>query len=802
LKGGVTFAPGVAGQAFRLDGATRYVEVPHSDDWGFGSRDFSIELWVQFRAVQTDARFVGCDEGPEDHNKWFFACEGGCLHFHINRPRRGGFSLAKTPFSPALDQWYHLALTRSRSTFSIYVNGAPGASQNVTVVIPNPDAPLTIGQAEGGFFFNGLIDEVAIYDRALSPAEVKDRWSALAPATKPAAEKVGQVRQFNGHTNWVTALAFFKDGRRFVSCGTDGTIRIWEVATGKELARLEGGHNHPDIDGIGLSSDQRHLLSGGYDNTLRLWDIKTGKQLHSFTHQNRVPGMAFVPDSQLALSGSHDRTVRLWDLKDYKEVHRFDGHTGCVVTVAISSNGHRAASVSEDGTVRLWDLEKRREIACLRGHTGGVYGVAFSPDGKRVLSGGMDKTLRLWDVENGKQLQVFEGHTEWVRDVAFSPDGRRALSASGDGTVRLWEVNTGKELHCFVGHRGEVRCVAFSPDGRSALSCGVDSTIRLWRLPDPPAAEKVGEIRRFGAKGIGGGRLVPSPDGQRLLASAGDGSARYWDIATGKEIYRLPSNGGQVYGVAISPDGTKLLTCSGDPNVIHVYDAATGKEVKQLKGHTDEVTGVAISPDGRMVASSGYDCELRLWNLDTGELIASPGNAVRGQGAAFSPDGKLIATWAQDHMVRLWDVKDLKEVRCLEGHKELVNAGAFSRDGSRLLTGTWPSDGNGPVARPSDLKLWDVKTGKLLRTIDVVPGNVHSLAISPDGRHAVSSGTAGLVQLWDLEKGKAILALTGHVGPANGVAFLPDGRTAVSAGDDSTIRLWRLPDLPAAKENP
>jgi WD40 repeat protein len=163
-----------------------------------------------------------------------------------------------------------------------------------------------------------------------------------------------------------------------------------------------------------------------------------------------------------------------------------------------------------------------------------------------------------------------------------------------------------------------------------------------------------------------------------------------------------------------------------------------------------------------MVASSGWDCQLRLWNLDTGELIASPGKAGGGWGTAFSPDGKLIATRGTEHMIRLWDVKNLKEVRRLEGHKEWVLAAAFSADGSRLLSGTWPSDGSGPVARPSDLKLWEVRTGKLLRTIDLLPGdNVHGLAISPDGRQAVScSGTGGpadLVELWDLEQGKPII---------------------------------------------
>jgi hypothetical protein len=199
LKGGVTFAPGVAGRAFRLDGATRYVEVPHSDLWGFDQHDFSIELCVQFQAVRpsdkmlspSSAVFIGCDEGGGAQNKWFFAHGGGFLYFHIGRadqPGRG-FLLAQALFSPVLHQWYHLALTRSRGTFTIYVNGAAVASHNVSLVIPNPNAPLTIGQAEGIGFFSGLIDEVAIYDRALSPAEVKARWSALAPATKPAPAK-------------------------------------------------------------------------------------------------------------------------------------------------------------------------------------------------------------------------------------------------------------------------------------------------------------------------------------------------------------------------------------------------------------------------------------------------------------------------------------------------------------------------------------------------------------------------------------------------------------------------------------
>jgi WD40 repeat protein len=488
LKGGVTFAPGVAGRAFRLDGATRYVEAPRSDLWGFGARDFSIELWVQFLAANRSAVFIGCDEGGGARNKWFFAYGDGHLSLHINNANGNGGFYAKADFSPDLDQWYHLAVTRSRGTFTIYVNGAPVASEKVDVIIPNPDAPLTIGQAEGLGFFSGLIDEVAIYDRALSPAEVKTRRSALASAARVPEEKVGEVRQFNAHSNGVKAVVFFKDGRRFASCGCDRTIRIWEVATGKQLARLEG---HTDVvDCLALSPDQRRLLSGGNDFTIRLWDVETGKQLDCLENLGRVDSLAVSPDGRLALSGSHDSTVRLWDLKDRKEVHRFAGHTAPVERMVMSSDGRRAASASWDRTVRLYDLVKREEIACLSRDNGLMYAVALSSDGSLLLTGGHDTIVRLWDVKTLKELRHFEGHTDYVQSVTFSPDGGRALSAGKDGTVRLWDVSTGQELHCFARHRGLVWLVAFSPDGRSALSCGEDGAIRLWRLPDPPPAKE------------------------------------------------------------------------------------------------------------------------------------------------------------------------------------------------------------------------------------------------------------------------------------------------------------------------
>jgi WD40 repeat protein len=506
LKGGVTFATGVAGKAFRLDGATRYVEVPRSDLWGFGSRDFSIELWVQFRGVTPShdiglpsAVFIGCDEGnstPQGGNKWFFAYGGGCLNFHICRADRGGGFYAKADFSPDLDQWYHLAVTRSRGTITIYMNGAPVSSEKVDIVIPNPNAPLIIGQAENLGFFSGLIDEVAIYDRALSPEEVKARWSALAPATKPVAEKVGLVRRFLGHKGSVRCVAYSRDGRYAVSGGGwpngDRTIRLWDVSTGKQIRQFDSPDG--EVGSVAFSPDGRRILYGTQENTAFLLDVATGKEVSRFAggvRWKQVQDATFSPDGRKILLASEDGTVRVWGADIGKELCKFQGHRDRVIGAVFSPDGKRAVSGALDNTIYLWDVETGEKVQSFEGNKGGVHSVAISPDGRYLLSGSWDdNSLRLWEVATGKLVREFIGHESGVPRVAFSHDGCRAISGSRDKTVRLWDVATGKQLHCFTGHTDTVWGVAFSPDDRYALSASQDQTLRLWRLPDPPPAKE------------------------------------------------------------------------------------------------------------------------------------------------------------------------------------------------------------------------------------------------------------------------------------------------------------------------
>ena len=320
-------------------------------------------------------------------------------------------------------------------------------------------------------------------------ARAEPGGTAQAEEARPAEvlEAVA-VRRFEGHTDGVMAAAFSPDGKQVLSGGAsygdgDSKVRLWDVATGKELLKLEG--HAGGVYSLAFLPGGKKAVSGGAEGTIRIWDLETGKERNRLEgHQDTVYGLAVSPDGKSLLSGGEDTTVRLWDLATGKEVRRFDGHTDKVRAVAFSPDGKQALTggILGDPTLRLWDVATGKEVAKYASDSEGIASVAFSPDGKQALAGCMDNVVTLLNLGDGGQKRL-EGHTQQIHGAVFTPDGKRVLSASYDQTVRLWDVATGKELCRFFGHTNWVWPVVVSPDGKLGLSGGLDKTIRLWRLP-------------------------------------------------------------------------------------------------------------------------------------------------------------------------------------------------------------------------------------------------------------------------------------------------------------------------------
>jgi WD40 repeat protein len=300
------------------------------------------------------------------------------------------------------------------------------------------------------------------------------------------------VRTMTGHEDWPWTVALSPDGRTAASGSgplrppvIDSSIRLWNVASGEELLRLEA---HTDtVESLAFSPDGNRLISVGWDGYVILWDATNGDEIRRFgesgpAHDERATAVAFHPDGSQAASGSSDGTIILWEVSTGTELRRFAGHETSVAGLVFTPDGMGLVSALWDQTLRLWDINSGQEIRRYEGHSDRVNAVAVHPDGDRLLSGSWDATVRLWDIDSGQEIRRFLGHNGPVQAVAFSHDGHLALSGSADTSMRLWDLATGQELQRFDDHTDWVSGVVFTPDDHYAISSAQDNRLRLWRV--------------------------------------------------------------------------------------------------------------------------------------------------------------------------------------------------------------------------------------------------------------------------------------------------------------------------------
>jgi hypothetical protein len=290
---------------------------------------------------------------------------------------------------------------------------------------------------------------------------------------------------------------------------------------------------------VAFSPDSRWLASGSYDRTLKVWNVATGREVRTLTgHTEGVSAVAFSPDGRLLASGSGDKTMKLWETTTGREVLTMSGFAYGVNAVAFSPDGLSLASGSGDGRIEVLDVATRRKLRTLNGQTHGVFSMAFSPDGRWLASGGNDTPIvpnifrvKLWEASTGRELPTLSGHASIVFAIAFSPDSRWLASGSMDTTVKLWDPATGRELRTLSGHTGNVHAVAFSPDSRWLASGSDDGSIRIW---DASTGEVVALLNAVSGAG---GWVVVTPEG--LFDGSDEGTQKLVAWRIGNGIYPL-----------------------------------------------------------------------------------------------------------------------------------------------------------------------------------------------------------------------------------------------------------------------
>ncbi|WP_433936848.1 pentapeptide repeat-containing protein [Sorangium cellulosum] len=566
------------------------------------------------------------------------------------------------------------------------------------------------------------------------------------------------------------AVAISPDGTLLAS-GHVRWVVLWDMATGSALRRLDG---HSDwITSLAFSPDGDTLASGSEDHTVRLWDVSTGNVLGVLKgHVHHVTSVAFKPDSEILASSGRDSTVRLWRVTASSQVGVLEGHLGGAMAVAFSPDGETLASGAHDATVRLWEISTGNLLRVLSGHRGSVLSIAFSPDGERLASGSMDYDIGLWQTSTGEG-HMLKGHSRHVRSVVFSPDGAALASASGDGSVRLWHESSVMS-HVLEGHSTGVTSVAFSPDGATLASGSKDRTVRLWQAATGGALRVLQGHSRMAIT------AALSSDGATLALGSEQLGIYLWRMSTWSALPPLKESGICSSRLIFSPDGTTLAFTAYD-RTIRLRELGTSDSERVLKGHSEQVTDVAFSPDGKMLASSSFDRTVRLWRTEAGAPLRVLGvHDDIVSCIAFSPDGKTLASGSVDRVIRLWEVSGEGAARALGDHDNVARCMAFSPDGRTLASG---SD-------DTVVRLWSLVDGGEPRALRGHASRVTSVTFSPHGTLLASASDDRSVHLWDAVTGDILRALRGHSDPVMSLAFTPDGSTLLSSSTDGTLRFW------------
>jgi WD40 repeat protein len=305
-----------------------------------------------------------------------------------------------------------------------------------------------------------------------------------------------------GHTGPVWSVAISPDGKRIVSGSQDGTARVWDAATGQEVVRFNG--HTLCVYAVAVSPDGSRVLSGsGWpgDGTpssakqwrLCLWDLATGKELQRLEGPvDVVTSVAFSADGRRALIGKYSGEIILWDVAAWREIKRL-ATTPRLWCAQFSPDGRQAVAgsghgidegVEHPGSLSLFDLSSGSEPTHFAGHRQGVWRAVFSPTGQQIATAGGDGMIRLWNAGTGALVHEFD-LSDVSTSIAYAPSGRRLLTGNyGTGTtVRLWNLETMREMASFGGHTSGVQAVAISRDGRWAASGSHDCAVRLWELP-------------------------------------------------------------------------------------------------------------------------------------------------------------------------------------------------------------------------------------------------------------------------------------------------------------------------------
>ena len=657
-------------------------------------------------------------------------------------------------------------------------------------------------------------------DPELSVLLARDAWrTSHTPAAEQAlrrAVSASLVRARMAHVGPVQGLATSSDGHVVVTWGTD-QIRAWRATDGAALA-LRARGNFTDVT---ISPDGRWAFAVGSTGA-RLYNVGSGAPGVALSHPGGTSAGAFSADATVVATVG-ERGVAIWSARSGRRLARLSSvsapldvavnprddsvvafatasgarlwnwRTGVVRTLrpsadtagehsdpnadstllAFSPNGQQLATAVRADSADVWSTRSGRRQLILRGIGFPISDLTWSPNGRRITAAS-GKVALIFNAATGGLDLILRGHRDWVNTARFDDRGWYVVTASNDGTSRVFDAGSGTAVAVLRGHSALVSAASFV--GRRVVTGSWDGTARIW---EPSTGREFPFADWVVAATF-------APDGRHIATATFGGKARIIDLKTGSEVPIDTRGMRNAHSIEFWQKGSAVTLAGAAPGrddgeIVHanVSDGASAPPTTEKGIGTFTVLRVAPGDKQLLVATDrGWSALLDVDSgkqhlLDTGDHIVTGGD--------YSHNGQRVVIAADDGVSRIFDARTGDLVRALPRHGTYLAGAQFSPDDRHVVT----------YGGDNTARVLDAQSGDVLATLRGHTDTVSSAAFSPDGKRIVTGSSDETLRIWDWQR-QAVLSVTHpHADMINSVEFSPDGRWVLSASDDDTVKLTR-----------
>lgn len=525
--------------------------------------------------------------------------------------------------------------------------------------------------------------------------------------------------------------------------------------------------------------------------------VKAGKQLKQINGWSKK-----LVGEQNWQKTKHKTTATLQQsIYGTQEVNRLEGHAERVNGVEVSNNGERFITASDDQTVKVWH-KKGNLIKTFAGEEAlanpivwnrkqfnnpGLNTNKISINSSNLVINIVDETtLELRDKADNQLINTYP-HQAIVNSASISFDHKLLATATFDGHIHIWN-KAGILQQTLLGHKGEVLDLKFVPNLRKGnsykvISTGVDKTVKIWQIFD-----------HYSNKEEGIYTIAKHPISSNIFTTGNwDGEISLWRKNNGdshKLIKTFLAHDDAISQIKYSPDGKIIASASWD-KTIKLWNLETGELVNTLTGHNDGINSIAFTPDGETLISGSEDKTIKIWDIaNNAKLINTlAGHMDSIKSVTISPDGKFIASGGYDNQIKVWNIQG-ELLQTIDAHKLAITSLKFTPDSNTLISASWDNS----------IKLWSINnrdnngetTNQPLHTLTGHQDGITTISLNSDGTLLASGSGDRNIKLWNIQTGELIKTMGGHTSQINSLAFSSDDQSIISGEEQQGLFWWNL----------